>query len=269
MARHRSAHDAADPGRTVVTAPAALPRLPPLPASCGRMTIAAVVAGATIAAGESVVGALDGPPLPVSAVLPVTEVDEPLPRGIDGEQPHSAPPTPADLDPQAQVDVHNLAKAMDIGRELARQATILDAALSDGAPEAALVGDNVFVRPVTGRLTSMVGPRWGTRHNGLDIANRIGTPIFAATDGVVVESGPASGFGLWVVLRHSDGTRSVYGHINRTFVEVGQRVAAGDQIAELGNRGFSTGPHLHIEIWDDDGRRLDPARWFRRHGIDL
>jgi murein DD-endopeptidase MepM/ murein hydrolase activator NlpD len=144
-----------------------------------------------------------------------------------------------------------------------------EAALADCAPEAALVGDAAVVRPVTGRLTSAAGPRWGRNHNGFDIANRIGTPIFAITDGVVVESGPASGFGLWVVLRHTDGTKSVDGHINRTFVDVGERVSAGEQIAEVGNRGYSTGPHLHLEIWDRDGSKLDPGSWFRRRGLDM
>ena len=188
--------------------------------------------------------------------------------GIGGDSPVSGVPA-MDLDPASQVDVQNLAKAVDIGKELARQAAIIEAALADGAPEAALYGERAVVRPVVGRLTSAVGPRWGTSHNGLDFANRIGIPIFAVTDGVVVESGPASGFGLWVVLRHRDGTKSVYGHINRTYVRVGERVSAGERIAEVGNRGFSTGPHLHLEIWDRDGTKLDPASWLRRRGIDV
>jgi len=74
-----------------------------------------------------------------------------------------------------------------------------------------------------------------------DIANDIGTPILAVMDGVVLDSGPASGFRLWVRLRHDDGTITVYGHIDRTLIEEGQRVSAGEQIADMGNRGFSTG----------------------------
>ncbi|WP_233160147.1 M23 family metallopeptidase [Pseudonocardia sp. MH-G8] len=168
-----------------------------------------------------------------------------------------------------QVDVQNLVKAVEIGERIARRAAIINAALADGAPQAALVGDAAVVRPVAGRLTSAVGPRWGRSHNGLDIANRIGTPVFAVTDGVVVESGPASGFGLWVVIRHDDGTKSVYGHINQTFVRVGERVDAGELIAEVGNRGISTGPHLHLEIWDRSGSKVDPASWLRRRGLDV
>ncbi|MHA6631451.1 M23 family metallopeptidase [Pseudonocardia sichuanensis] len=187
----------------------------------------------------------------------------------DGSRPSSAFPARADLDPGMQVEVQNLVKAVEIGERLARRAAIINAALADGAPQAALVGDTAVVSPVAGRLTSAVGPRWGRSHNGLDIANRIGTPVFAVTDGVVVESGPASGFGLWVVIRHDDGTKSVYGHINQTFVRVGERVSAGEQIAELGNRGISTGPHLHLEIWDRSGTKVDPATWLRRRGLDV
>ena len=103
----------------------------------------------------------------------------------------------------------------------------------------------------------------------VDIANAIGTPIYALTDGVVDESGPASGFGMWVVLRHPDGERTVYGHVNRSYVTPGQQVRAGEHIADIGNRGFSTGPHLHLEVWAPDGTKLNPLAWLARHGIRL
>ena len=87
------------------------------------------------------------------------------------------------------------------------------------------MGDEVFVRPAEGEFTSGFGARWGVVHYGVDIANAIGTPIYAYSDGVVEDAGPASGFGLWVVLRHPDGTHTVYGHVNRMFVKVGEKVA--------------------------------------------
>lgn len=117
------------------------------------------------------------------------------------------------------------------------------------------------VRPVVGVITSNFGGRWGTTHYGLDIANAIGTPIRSVADGVVIDSGPASGFGLWVRVRLVDGSTTVYGHINRAFVTRGQRVRAGQVIAEVGNRGVSTGPHLHFEVIDARGNRLDPLAW--------
>lgn len=127
----------------------------------------------------------------------------------------------------------------------------------------------LFVRPVAGTLTSDFGPRWGTTHTGLDIANAIGTPVYAAADATVLDSGPADGFGLWVRLQHDDGTTTVYGHIDQTLVTVGQRVQAGEQIATVGNRGQSTGPHLHFEVVDAAGSKVDPQEWLASRGVAL
>lgn len=126
-----------------------------------------------------------------------------------------------------------------------------------------------FVLPAEGRFTSGYGARWGTTHWGIDIANSIGTPIVAAADGVVEEAGPASGFGMWVRILHADGTTTVYGHINRALVEEGEQVRAGDEIAEMGNRGHSTGPHLHFEVWNGDGEKINPLSWLHKHGVEL
>lgn len=125
-----------------------------------------------------------------------------------------------------------------------------------------------FVRPAEGRLTSGYGARWGTTHYGLDIANRMGTPLVSAADGVVIEAGPASGFGLWVRIQHADGTVTVYGHMDTITVNVGEEVRAGDQIATMGSRGYSTGPHLHFEVWDPDGLKLNPLNWLAEHGVN-
>ncbi|MBY6413946.1 M23 family metallopeptidase [Rhodococcus sp. BP-252] len=123
--------------------------------------------------------------------------------------------------------------------------------------------------PVSGTLTSNYGARWGTTHYGLDIANTIGTPIVSVTDGEVIESGPAQGFGLWIRVKQDDGTIGVYGHINETLVTAGQRVKAGDLIATVGNRGQSTGPHLHYEVWQPDGVKSDPMAWLSARGVDV
>jgi murein DD-endopeptidase MepM/ murein hydrolase activator NlpD len=126
-----------------------------------------------------------------------------------------------------------------------------------------------FVAPTVGRLTSTYGMRWGTMHWGIDIANRIGTPIVSTADGVVVEAGPASGFGLWVRVRHTDGTITIYGHVDRTLVRQGQAVKAGQQIATMGNRGQSTGPHLHFEVWTAGGNKINPLTWLRSKGVQI
>ncbi|MCV2489935.1 M23 family metallopeptidase [Geodermatophilus sp. YIM 151500] len=122
-----------------------------------------------------------------------------------------------------------------------------------------------------GRVTSCYGPRWGTVHQGVDIAAPIGTPIQAADAGVVLEAGPASGFGLAVYVQHADGSITLYGHVDRFFVSAGQVVAAGQVIAEVGNRGQSTGPHLHFEVHEGGlyADRTDPVPWLAARGISL
>ncbi|MEE3853386.1 M23 family metallopeptidase [Gordonia sp. LSe1-13] len=128
-------------------------------------------------------------------------------------------------------------------------------------------GHGHAVKPVSGTVTSSYGPRWGTHHNGVDIANKVGTPIYAVTDGVVLESGPASGFGQWVRVRQDDGTIGVFGHVDQSFVRAGQKVHAGQKIATVGNRGQSTGPHLHYEVWDANGNKINPQVWLNKRGV--
>jgi murein DD-endopeptidase MepM/ murein hydrolase activator NlpD len=125
----------------------------------------------------------------------------------------------------------------------------------------------LFVMPAHGIFTSGFGYRWGVLHGGIDIANSIGTPILAISDGVVIDAGPAAGFGMWVKLRHADGTVTVYGHVNTITCSVGQRVMAGDQIATMGNRGNSTGPHLHFEVQLNGTDRVDPVPWLAKRGL--
>jgi len=133
---------------------------------------------------------------------------------------------------------------------------------AEAAPAAAAAG----VRMVVGRITSVFGLRWGTMHEGIDFAAPIGTPIHVPLAGTVISSGAASGFGMWVRVQHADGTITVYGHVNRSFVRVGQRVAAGDVIAEVGNRGESTGPHLHFAV-QRNGVYVNPRPWLDQHGV--
>jgi murein DD-endopeptidase MepM/ murein hydrolase activator NlpD len=106
-------------------------------------------------------------------------------------------------------------------------------------------------------------------HYGVDYADPIGTPIHSVSNGTVIEAGPASGFGLWVRVKQDDGTTAVYGHVNEIKSHVGQRVNTGDVIATVGNRGQSTGPHLHLEIWDASNRKTDPAPYLAAHGAQV
>ncbi len=128
------------------------------------------------------------------------------------------------------------------------------------------------VAPVDGaRLTSAFGARWGSVHAGIDLAAPMRTPEYAVMDGVVLEAGPAGGYGLVVYIQHDDGDVTVYGHMDQILVRAGQVVRAGDTIALLGNRGQSTGPHLHFEVHRGglNGTRVDPIVWLRERGVHL
>lgn len=167
-----------------------------------------------------------------------------------------------ELQQATQREVERIERARAEAERLAREA-----AERAAAEEAARRPGVIF--PTDGTFTSGFGPRWGTNHNGIDIANSIGTPIKAVTNGTVIESGPASGFGQWVRLQQDDGTIGVYGHIDRSLVSVGQQVRAGDHIATMGNRGQSTGPHLHYEVWTANGAKIDPVGWFSSRGVSV
>jgi murein DD-endopeptidase MepM/ murein hydrolase activator NlpD len=159
--------------------------------------------------------------------------------------------------PAANVAVHNaeLAKGFAFAQERAQREARLQQPL--------------FVMPTKGIFTSGFGYRWGVLHAGIDLANSIGTPIRAVSDGVVIDAGPTAGYGMWVKLRHADGTVTLYGHVNTTMVSVGERVMAGDQIATMGNRGNSTGPHLHFEVLLNGTQRIDPVPWLAKRGLSV
>jgi murein DD-endopeptidase MepM/ murein hydrolase activator NlpD len=145
------------------------------------------------------------------------------------------------------------------------------AAWSARQTQALASSSNTSGMPTAGRVTSCYGPRWGTMHQGIDIAAPIGTPIHVPQDGVVLQAGPASGFGQAVYVQHGDGQITLYGHVNQFFVSAGQVVRAGDHIADVGNKGQSTGPHLHFEVHRGGlyASRVNPMPWLQSHGISL
>jgi murein DD-endopeptidase MepM/ murein hydrolase activator NlpD len=165
------------------------------------------------------------------------------------------------------------AAAADIQAEADRAAVAAVAAAAAAAAAAAEEAARpTAVLPVQGaRLSSGFGYRWGTQHAGVDFAAPLGTPEHAAMDGVVVRAGAASGFGLAVYVQHANGDVTVYGHMEQILVEEGQTVKAGDTIALLGNRGQSTGPHLHFEVHVGgiDGQKIDPLPWLRERGVTV
>ena len=106
-----------------------------------------------------------------------------------------------------------------------------------------------------GRLTGKFGPRGKSFHDGLDIAAPSGTPVLASHDGhVIYADNKLRGYGNLVILRGSNNIKTVYGHNKKLLVRKNQRVKKGQQIAEVGSTGKSTGPHLHFEVRTVDNR---------------
>jgi murein DD-endopeptidase MepM/ murein hydrolase activator NlpD len=147
-----------------------------------------------------------------------------------------------------------------VARRLAPGATPARASRSRRAPVGA------WVRPAYGPFTSPFGYRWGKLHAGIDIGASYGSPIYAASDGVVTFAGPKNGYGRLVVISHGNGVETAYGHMSRTVTHAGQRVHAGDVIAYVGSEGHSTGPHLHFEV-RIGGRAIDPRPFLRARGV--
>ena len=116
-----------------------------------------------------------------------------------------------------------------------------------------------YIWPAKGVLTSGYGWRWGRMHRGIDIANSVGTPIYASSAGVVEKAGwNRGGYGNVVDIRHDDGSLTRYGHNSRILVQAGQRVQQGQTIAAMGSTGFSTGPHTHFEVHPSGKGAVNP-----------
>ncbi len=223
----------------------------PTSAAKGRLLISAMAAGAAAAAAHTATSHADTPK--TEAVL---TANASAPTGGAGGNTIRGAQVVA-VQPAANAAVHN--------EELAKGVAFAN----DRAQREARLQQPLYVMPTKGIFTSNFGYRWGVLHAGIDLANSIGTPIYAVSDGVVIDAGPTAGYGMWVKLRHADGTVTLYGHVNTTLVSVGQRVMAGDQIATMGNRGNSTGPHLHFEVLQGGTERIDPLPWLAKRGLSV
>lgn len=227
----------------------------------GRIALVTVAAGTVSSAG---IGGATAAQLNAAEVteqesaVNTTDVDYTLANDADALLPSSAV-APQILEINEFRPVSNLAEQLD--KAVAHSTERIAADLSSRLPS--------IVKPAEGVFTSGFGPRWGSFHNGIDIANVNGTPILAIMDGIVLDSGPASGYGNWIRIQHEDGTISLYGHMDSLDVTVGQQVHAGQRIAGMGNQGFSTGTHLHFEVHPGGGGPVDPAAWLAERGISV
>ncbi|MFD3331678.1 M23 family metallopeptidase [Streptomyces sp. NPDC058700] len=168
------------------------------------------------------------------------------------------------------------AKVTAVKKAAAKQAAVKKAATKVVAAKKA----PSWVKPVAAyTLTASYnqgGAMWASKHSGQDFAVPVGTPVKAAGFGTVVKAGPNGGgdgpaYGNAIVVKHANGTYSQYAHLSKIKAHVGQKVAAGQQIALSGNTGNSSGPHLHFEIrtTPNYGSAVNPAAFLRSHGVSI
>ena len=239
--------DPGTPGRRVAGRPAARRR--------PSLLLAALVAGALGAGVLGLHGTPDATAEPTSVLDAQTEL-------ATGDEAVEVMPMASITEAEAQ------ARLQEVAASRAERAAA-EAAAAEAAAEAARPK---YVLPVAGaRFTSGYGGPWGTFHYGIDLAAPMRTPAVSVADGVVVRAGAASGFGLAVYVLHENGDVPVYGHMDEILVEPGQYVEAGETIALLGNRGQSTGPHLHFEVQEGGmhGTRIDPVPWLAERGVEI
>jgi murein DD-endopeptidase MepM/ murein hydrolase activator NlpD len=128
------------------------------------------------------------------------------------------------------------------------------------------INGDLFRRPlhdgyyISSRYGWRDNPFYGSRtfHNGMDMATYRGAPIYAALDGVVVDTGYDVTYGNYVIISHHSGYQTLYGHMNTIIAHVGQRVTTTTRIGLVGNTGQSTGPHLHFTVYKNHST-LNPA----------
>jgi murein DD-endopeptidase MepM/ murein hydrolase activator NlpD len=162
----------------------------------------------------------------------------------------------------ALVDSRLVGLSLEAERQLGSLAELVD----HFSEREVLLKSTPSIAPAHGLLTSGFGAREDpftgsyTMHAGLDIAGKEGTEIFAPADGVVVFAGEKSEYGNCVVVDHGRDLTTLYGHLQRFIVKVGDKVTRGQHIAHLGNSGRSTGPHLHYEV-RLNGVPVNPRRY--------
>ncbi|SFT97013.1 Murein DD-endopeptidase MepM and murein hydrolase activator NlpD, contain LysM domain [Geodermatophilus amargosae] len=297
------------PAGRPVSALRGFPPVLPVPRAAGDDVVASLATTVLpeLAPVEAPAPVVEAPAPVVEAPAPVVEAAPVRRRSLRDRRPHlllaalvagaigagvlGVPgSTQAGAEPSSELGVQMELATEDVSEELLPMASITEAeaqarlqevaasraeraaAEAAAAEAAAEAARPKAVLPVSGaRFTSGFGSRWGTFHYGIDLAAPLGTPEYAAADGVVLRAGAASGFGLAVYVLHDNGDVTVYGHMQEILVEVGQFVEAGETIALLGNRGQSTGPHLHFEVHQGgmSGRKVDPVPWLAARGVEV
>lgn len=167
---------------------------------------------------------------------------------------------------KSSVDTQNIVSAVGGGMMNAQSANCANRSYNIRAGQGAPWGEPVVGLP---RISSPFGERYVfgkySNHKGIDYAVPVGTSVYSPADGRVLnvwhESG---GCGKGVKIQHNDGTIAIYCHLSTPLVNVGDAVYAGCAVAQSGNTGRSTGPHLHYGLLDSKGNYIDPSKYTGR-----
>ena len=159
-------------------------------------------------------------------------------QGVNGEQ-----KVVAKIIKENGVEVENKTLSSEVISQPVNQVVLVG---TKATPK--LVAGN-YKYPVRGaRLTSKFGSRWGRTHTGIDLACPTGTRIGASDGGTVTFAGYKGSYGYLVIISHGGGRETYYAHCSKLLVSKGQKVYQGQHIANVGNTGRSTGPHVHFEV---------------------
>ena len=134
--------------------------------------------------------------------------------------------------------------------------------ISRGSKQVPAMGSGQMAWPCQGTISSYYGWRWGSFHQGIDIAANKGVQIIAADAGMISFAGWSGGYGYLVKIDHGGGKETWYGHQSKIAVKVGDTVAKGDVIGYVGSTGNSTGPHLHFEV-HEGGSAKNPLNYYK------
>lgn len=151
-----------------------------------------------------------------------------------------------------------------------QQLTVLESLLftreldRNSTPSRDPIADSYVTSGYGGRSDPIRGGR--QFHKGVDFEADVGDPVLAVADGVVSFAGPRAGYGNTVEIDHGNGYVTRYAHNSRLSARVGDLVRSGQQIARAGSTGRSTGPHVHLEVWEN-GRAVNPRKFLAQsHG---
>ncbi len=232
------------------------------------ITLSIAGLGVTVALVHGTVGASFGAPANASAADSALALSvQTWTSAADSPGPASSttPPSPT---PAHSSESSAMPSSVDASGVASTASTSSPAPAQPSPPPPTIDPAKAWVRPLAkGEFTSSFGPRWGTQHQGIDLAAPMGTPISAMSAGRVRYAGWQGGYGNKVEILYWDGTVSAYGHMSRTEVKAGDNVVPGTRVGTVGNTGDSTGSHLHLEIHPKSRKATDPEPWLSHHGV--